>query len=56
MNLSLDEDQHVDFEHTREELYSALVGFADYLLDNFFLPCKAPTFIPPLVHTNNSAH
>lgn len=47
MNLSLDEDQHVDFEHAEEELYSVLVGFADYLLDNFFLPCRLqPLFLP----------
>ncbi|KAI1768657.1 hypothetical protein GGR53DRAFT_346453 [Hypoxylon sp. FL1150] len=40
MALSMDDDnQSIDFE----ELRSIFFGFADYLLDNFFLPLKAST-------------
>lgn len=39
MSLSIDEDAPADFDF--EQLRSSFLGFADYLLDNFFLPCKA---------------
>ncbi|POR34512.1 Uncharacterized protein TPAR_05261 [Tolypocladium paradoxum] len=40
MALSMDGDDEFDYE----ELGSVFFGFADYLLDNFFLPCKARRF------------
>ncbi|KAI3339695.1 hypothetical protein F4824DRAFT_35029 [Ustulina deusta] len=39
MTLSVDDNDNSDFE----ELRSKFFGFADYLLDNFFLPLKAST-------------
>ncbi len=36
MTLLVDDDEDIDFD----ELRSKFFGFADYLLDNFFLPCK----------------
>lgn len=54
MPLSLDSedfesDRDVDLgsEATEAHLRSLLIGFADYLLDNFFLPCKNVTFLLP---------
>jgi hypothetical protein len=42
MGLSLnDEDEDdIDFENGEEELSLGLSRFADYLFENFFLPCK----------------
>ncbi|KPM42283.1 hypothetical protein AK830_g4280 [Neonectria ditissima] len=39
MALSIDGEEDIDFE----DLRSPFFGFADYLLDNFFLPLKAST-------------
>ncbi|KAI0395147.1 hypothetical protein F5Y17DRAFT_424636 [Xylariaceae sp. FL0594] len=39
MTLSLDDDGDINFD----ELRPKFVGFADYLLDSFFLPLKAST-------------
>ncbi|TGJ83076.1 hypothetical protein E0Z10_g5688 [Xylaria hypoxylon] len=39
MTLSLDDDDDFDFDELRPKFFS----FADYLLDNFFLPLKAST-------------
>lgn len=41
-------DRDVDFEDkaVEDDLRSALFGFAEYLIDNFFLPCKANTSLP----------
>ena len=41
MALSIDEQQEA--EDDAEDLRSAFFGFADYLMDNFFLPLKAST-------------
>lgn len=54
MALSLDgedlkSDFDVDFgnETVEADLRSSLIGFAEYLIDNFFLPCKkGHSFIP----------
>lgn len=47
-----DSDLDGDFDGDPETLRTSVFGFADYLLDNFFLPCKLvhrfPTFIPLL--------
>lgn len=53
ITLSIDEDIQIDFNNKdiEEEVYSTLLGFADYLLDNFFLPCKARV-LPLLVYAN----
>ena len=40
MALSLDGEDDVDFECDEEHLRATLFLFADYLFDNFFLPCK----------------
>lgn len=40
MSLSIDGEDDTDLENSEEDLRSALSCFADYLLDNFFLPCK----------------
>ncbi|RTE75361.1 hypothetical protein BHE90_010184 [Fusarium euwallaceae] len=41
----MDGGEDIDFanKHTEEEVNCKLVGFAEYLLDNFFLPLKAST-------------
>ncbi|KAI0388329.1 hypothetical protein F5Y17DRAFT_453269 [Xylariaceae sp. FL0594] len=39
MTLSLDDDGDIDFDELRPKFF----GFADYLLDSFFLPLKAST-------------
>ncbi|KAK0727689.1 hypothetical protein B0T26DRAFT_638007 [Lasiosphaeria miniovina] len=41
MSLSIDGEDDVDLEDTEEDLRLALSCFADYLLDNFFLPLRA---------------
>ncbi|KAF2456899.1 hypothetical protein BDY21DRAFT_45863 [Lineolata rhizophorae] len=47
--LSIEGEEYIDFEKLR----SAFFGFADHLLDNFFLPRKAGwvgyPFVPPLL-------
>jgi hypothetical protein len=40
MGLSLDGEDDVDFKCNQEHLRAALLLFADYLFDSFFLPCK----------------
>ena len=40
MALSIDSENDLDFDSNEEDLRSALSCFVDYLLDNFFLPCK----------------
>lgn len=42
MALSIDGEEDIDVE----DLRSPFFGFADYLLDNFFLPCKS-IYWPP---------
>ncbi|KAI0837286.1 hypothetical protein F5Y06DRAFT_271260 [Hypoxylon sp. FL0890] len=39
MTLSVDHDEDIDFDELRPKFF----GFADFLLDNFFLPLKAST-------------
>lgn len=43
MPVTLDGNKDIDFsdKNLEEQLREAFVEFADYLLDNFFLPCKA---------------
>ncbi|KAF2454343.1 hypothetical protein BDY21DRAFT_353691 [Lineolata rhizophorae] len=43
MPSPMDEDKDIDFtnEDLEKEVYSSLIGFAEYLLNNFFLPLKA---------------
>lgn len=43
MSLSIDEEDPADSDFDR--LRSPFFSFADYLLDNFFLPCEAPEML-----------
>ncbi|OAA37404.1 hypothetical protein NOR_07103 [Metarhizium rileyi] len=45
MDLSMDEPEDIDFtiRETEERLLSKLIGLADHLVNNFFLPLKAST-------------
>jgi hypothetical protein len=56
MALSMDQDVDLSDEKLEEEVRSTLVGFADYLMDNFFLPCKpwSDTLLYALLYTNLS--
>jgi hypothetical protein len=50
VGLSMDEQDGLNFstKEVEDEIFSKLVGFADFLIDNFFLPCKlseAPLFL-----------
>ncbi|KAK3937569.1 hypothetical protein QBC46DRAFT_366093 [Diplogelasinospora grovesii] len=55
MALSVDSENDVDFENNEQDLGSALSRFADYLLDNFFLPLRASSGKTPqpspLIHS-----
>ena len=44
----MDGGEDIDFadKHTEEEVNCKLVGFVEYLLDNFFLPCTNPSLCP----------
>ncbi|KAK3991281.1 hypothetical protein QBC44DRAFT_380057 [Cladorrhinum sp. PSN332] len=52
--LSIDSENDIDFENNEEDLDLALSRFADYLLDNFFLPLRASSGktpqLSPLIH------
>lgn len=56
--LSIDDDKDIDFSELRPKFF----GFADYLMDNFFLPCetllKFPTsaYLPLLTLVSESLH
>ncbi|KAI8648932.1 HNHc domain-containing protein [Fusarium sp. Ph1] len=45
LEIPMDDGEDIDFadKHIEEEVNCKLVGFAEYLLDNFFLPLKAST-------------
>ncbi|KAF2458290.1 hypothetical protein BDY21DRAFT_284527 [Lineolata rhizophorae] len=45
MLLPINSDEDIDFtdKNLEDEVHSTLIGFADYLVDNFFLPLKAST-------------
>ncbi|KAK3933822.1 hypothetical protein QBC46DRAFT_401156 [Diplogelasinospora grovesii] len=55
MALSVDSENDLDFENNEQDLGSALSRFADYLLDNFFLPLRASSGKTPqpspLIHS-----
>lgn len=40
IGLQIGSQDDIDFHTDSEHLYSGLTQFADYLFDNFFLPCK----------------
>lgn len=48
MALSVNDENDLDFESNEEDLGSGLSRFADYLFDNFFLPCKIEESLAPL--------
>lgn len=43
MKLLLNDDAAIDFSNDETAMLNGLVGFADHLIDNFFLPLKAST-------------